>query len=115
MCAALWPDKEDKPTDNPITRAEHEEFARRMEDEHNRQNHRINDLEKQVTEISKLTASVASLAKSVEQMVAEQKNQGDRLKALEGRDGELWRKAVGYVITSVLGIVIGFIFRQIGF
>lgn len=101
--------------DNPITRAEHEEFVRRMDDEHNRQNHRINDLEEKVTEIGKLTASVASLAKSVEQMVAEQKSQGERLKALEGRDGEKWRSAAGYVITSVLGIVIGFIFRQIGF
>lgn len=101
--------------DNAITRAEHEEFVRRMDDEHNRQNHRINDLEEKVTEIGKLTASVASLAKSVEQMVAEQKSQGERLKALEGRDGEKWRSAAGYVLTAVLGIVIGFVFRQFGF
>ena len=101
--------------DNAITRAEHEEFVRRMDDEHNRQNHRINDLEEKVTEIGRLTASVASLAKSVEQMVAEQKSQGERLKALEGRDGEKWRSAAGYVLTAVLGIVIGFVFRQFGF
>ena len=51
--------------DNPITRAEHDEFARRMEDEHSRQNHRINDLEKSIKEIGRLTSSVSSLAKSV--------------------------------------------------
>lgn len=101
--------------ENYISRAEHDEFVRRMDDEHKRQNHRINDLEAKVTEIGKLTASVASIAKSVEQMVAEQKSQGERLKALEGRDGEKWRSAAGYVLTAVLGIVIGFIFRQFGF
>ena len=31
--------------DTPITRAEHEEFRRRMEDEHKRMNHRLGDLE----------------------------------------------------------------------
>ena len=31
--------------DSPITRAEHEEFRRRMEEEHNRQNKRIELLE----------------------------------------------------------------------
>ena len=70
--------------DDPyISRAEHEEFSRR-------------------------------LATSVEDMVKEQEKQGKRLEVLEGRDGEMWRKVVGYIITAVIGIVIGFVFHQVG-
>lgn len=100
--------------DTPITRAEHNEFARRMEDEHHRMNVRIQGVENKVEEIGALTASVASLAKSVEDMVAEQKAQGARLKALEGRDGEMWRKVVGHVVTAVISILLGYIFAQLG-
>ncbi len=39
--------------DTPITRAEHEEFRRRMEDEHKRMNHRLGDLEETVRQIGK--------------------------------------------------------------
>ena len=47
-------------------------------------------------------------------MVEEQKAQGERLETLESRDGEMWRKIVGYVITAILGIIVGYIFKQIG-
>ncbi len=47
-------------------------------------------------------------------MYEEQKQQGERLKILENRDGEMWRKVVGYVITAVVGIVVGFVFNQLG-
>ena len=52
--------------DTPIDRAEHEEFRRRMEDEHKRINHRLTDLEDTVRQIGELTTSVHSLAQSVE-------------------------------------------------
>lgn len=42
------------------------------------------------------------------------KTQGKRLVSLESKDGEMWRKVVGYVITAVIGIVLGFAFTQIG-
>lgn len=58
--------------DTPISRAEHEEFRRRMEDEHKRMNHRLGDLEETVRQIGELTASVQSLAQSVEQMAQSQ-------------------------------------------
>lgn len=47
--------------DTPIDRAEHEEFKRRMEDEHKRINHRLTDLEETVRQIGELTTSVHSL------------------------------------------------------
>ena len=100
--------------DTPITRAEHEEFRRRMEDEHKRMNHRLGDLEETVRQIGELTASVQSLAQSVEQMAQSQSRQETRLEELESRDGEMWRKVVGYVLTAVISVTVGFIFSQIG-
>lgn len=100
--------------DTGISRAEHEEFRRRMEDEHKRINHRIGDLEETVRQIGELTASVEKLAASVEQMAKSQNRQEDRLEELEGRDGEMWRKVTGYIITAVIGIVIGIVFTQFG-
>lgn len=100
--------------DTPITRAEHEEFARRMEDEHHRQNRRIATLEEKVEENSRLTSAVDKLATSVELMAKEQAKQGKRLETLEARDGEMWRKATGYVLTAILSVLVGFIASQIG-
>lgn len=101
--------------DQPITRAEHEEFKRRLEEENSRQDRRIALLEESVSKMGALSTSVEKLALSMESMVREQEKQGKRLKTLESRDGEMWRKAVGYVLTAILGIVIGFVFTQIGF
>lgn len=100
--------------DTPITRAEHEEFRKRLEEENKRQDRRIELLEENVREMSSLTTSVEKLATSMESMVKEQEKQGKRLEVLEGRDGEMWRKVVGYIATAVVGIILGFLFTQIG-
>lgn len=92
----------------------HNEYAQRVAEEHDRQNHRISNLEKAVEENSKLALSIERLTISVQRMVEEQKAQGERLETLESRDGEMWRKIVGYVITAILGIIVGYIFKQIG-
>lgn len=97
-----------------ISRAEHDEFSRRQDEENKRQNKRLDALEVTVREIGTLTTSVAKLAASMESMLKEQERQGERLETLEGRDGEMWRKVTGYIITAVLGIVLGFIFTRIG-
>lgn len=97
-----------------ISRAEHDEFARRQDEENKRQNRRIDLLEESTKQIGDLTASVQKLALSIESMVKEQGQHDKRLAILEGRDGENWRKITGYIITAVVGIVIGFIFKQLG-
>ena len=100
--------------DNPISRAEHEEFRRRLEEENRRQDKRIELLEDNIRELNQLTASVGKLATSIESMVKEQEQQGKRLEALESRDGEMWRKAVAYGATALVGIFIGYIAQQLG-
>ena len=100
--------------DTPITRAEHEEFVKRMEDEDRRQNRRIEILEESVQQFTSLTASVEKLALNMENMLKEQEAQGNRLEALEDRDGEKWRTVTSYVMTTVIGILIGYIFKMLG-
>ncbi len=97
-----------------IGREEHEEFRRRMEDEHKRINHRLEALEETIRQISVLAASVEKLALSEESMAKAQNRQEERLEELEGRDGEMWRKVSGYVLTAVIGIVLGYIFTRLG-
>lgn len=100
--------------DTPITRAEHEEFRRRIEEENVRQNKRIEILEANIVRIESLNVSIEKLAMNMESMLKEQVQQGKRLEILESRDGERWRTVVSYAITAVVGIVIGFVFKQFG-
>lgn len=100
--------------DTPITRAEHEEFRRRIEEENKRQDKRIEILEENAKRIEDLNSSIEKLALNMENMLKEQLKQGKRLEVLEARDGEMWRKVVSYAITAIVGIVIGFLFKQFG-
>lgn len=100
--------------DTPISRAEHEEFAKRMQDEHKRMNHRLCEVEKVIEQNNKLLVSVEKLALNMENMQKELKDQGERLESLESRDGDMWRRVTGYIVTAVIGIVVGYIFKQFG-
>ncbi len=100
--------------DTPITRAEHEEFRRRLEEENSRQNRRITVLEETVRQLNSLTISVEKLALSVESMAREQRSQGIKLETLESRDGEKWRTVSSYVLTAIAGAVAAFILSKIG-
>lgn len=107
--------------DTPITRAEHNEFAQRMQaenkrlaDEDKRQNRRIDELENTVRQIGTLTASVEKLAIGVENMAKAQEQQSDRLEAIEKRDGEMWRTVVSHLATTIIGAIVMYALTQIG-
>ena len=100
--------------DGTITRAEHEEFCRRIDEENRRQNRRIELLEENEKHMRTLTAAVERMASNMESMLKEQERQGKRLETLESRDGEMWRKAVGYAVTFAIGAVLAFLFSQVG-
>lgn len=97
-----------------VGREEHTEFARRIQEEEHRQNRRIELLEESVKQNTALTLSVEKLANNMENMANEQMRQGKRLEVLEGRDGDMWRTVVKYVLTTILGLVIGVVAMQIG-
>lgn len=99
----------------------HKEFEKRMisenerlADEDKRQNKRIDALEDTVRQIGDLTASVKELAVSMKNMAKLQEQQGQDIEELKNRDGEMWRKVMGYIVTAVIGAVITLVFTQIG-
>ena len=83
--------------DEMITRVEHEEFGRRIEERDKRQDKRIELLEESTKRLEALSISIEKLATNMEHMLKEQIQQGERLEALESRDGEMWRKLVSYI------------------
>ena len=99
---------------NYLPMAVHNEYARRMDDEHKRQNKRISDLEEKVEDIGSLTASVESLAKSIEQMAKAQEKQGKRLEVLEQKPAKRWEDLVDKIVWAVAAAVISFILARIG-
>ena len=99
---------------NFLTVAVHNEYARRMEDEHKRQNKRITYLEEKVEDIGTLTASVQSLAKSVEQMAKAQEKQGKRLETLEQKPAKRWESIVEKAILVLVTALVTFALAQLG-
>lgn len=98
-----------------------EEHTKRMEEEDNRQNHRITKLELAIESISSIATSVERLATNMEHMVREQARQGEnlndqseRIRKLEDRDGEMWRKVVSHIVISVISIIIGYFACKLG-
>lgn len=111
-----------------ITRSEHEIFSELMKSENEklkgedtRQNKRLSALETSMQQMNALTVSVERLAASVEAMAKEQlqtnrsiERQGERIGSLENRDGDMWRKVTGHLITVAVGAIVGYIFTKIG-
>ena len=93
---------------------EHEEYAKRIEEEQKRQDKRIEEIEKGQKENNKLLLAVERLAVSMESMQKEQKDQGERLEVLESRDGEKWRKAEWAIISGIIMAVVGYIVGNLG-
>lgn len=99
--------------DSPISRAEHEEFKLRMEEEHKRISKRLSLLEASVGEIQSLAISIEKLAANAEIMCKELTRQGERLDAIESRDGETWRQLKYYGLTAAVSLTLGFLAKSL--
>ena len=80
--------------------------------EDNRQNARINELEKSVSEFHDLALSVNTLATNMEHMLEELRDQGKRLDVIESKDGDMWRSAMKCIVTGIITLVVGFVVGQ---
>ena len=87
-----------------ILRAEHEEFARRIDAENSRQNRRIEVLEESVDRFGRIATSVEKLAVNMEGMLKEQERQGERLNSILA--------AIGSAIGGGLVVAIATIFMK---
>lgn len=90
----------------------HEEFDKRISEEQKRTAKRVSVLEDTVKEISKLASSVEKMAINMQNMYDEQKEQGERLKTLENKDGDMWRSVTKQVVVCIVSAVIGFMMSK---
>lgn len=90
-----------------ITREFHEEFARRIDAENERQNRRLALLEETVRQINDLTVSVKEMAVNMGNMLEEQKKQGERLEKLEREPAETSKQIKQAIITTIVGTAVG--------
>lgn len=81
----------------------HDEFARRIEAEEERQNHRLNNLEDTIKQLTDLTVAVREMATSMSAMKDSLEAQGKRLEVIEKEPGENWKKAVWLVVAAAIG------------
>lgn len=95
--------------DDYITKAEHNEFARRIDEENDRQNHRISILETGQAQINELVSSVKVLAVNMDTMSKELQKQGEKLNEIESRPAKRWETVVACILTGIVGFLLNMI------
>ncbi len=89
-----------------ISRREHDEYVKRMEDEHHRINHRLANLEKIVNQIQEMNSNISELATNMKYILEEQREQGKRLDKIEDEPKTVWdsmKKGVFNAIGTAIG------------
>lgn len=97
--------------DEFVTKAVHDEFARRIDEENDRQNKRLTILEQGQTQINELVSTVKVLAVNMENMAKEQVKQGAKLEEIEGRPAKRWETIIACIITCVVTAAFTYFFK----
>ena len=95
--------------DEFVTKAVHDEFAKRIDEENTRQNHRLSILETGQAQINELVASVKVLAVNMETMSKELQKQGDRLAEIEGKPAKRWETIIACILTGIVGFLLNMV------
>lgn len=96
-----------------FSRREHEEFARRIEEEHDRTNFRLKRLEEHDETNTKTLLAIERLATGVENLQKQVSEQGERLEQIENRDGEAWRNAKWLIATALISGILGYLLNMV--
>ena len=89
------------------TRYEQEQYSQRMEDEHHRQNKRIEILEENYKQLTELTISVREQTMTINTMSQEIKRQGEQISKIVSEPANRWQRIKDKAIDTVVGIIIG--------
>lgn len=71
--------------DDYVTRREHDEFVKRMEEKSERHEKRIDSLEETVKDIGRLATSIEKIATNQDYMIKEQNRQGELLNKAQAK------------------------------
>lgn len=97
-----------------ITRLEFDERNKRIDDENNRQNHRLDKLEKIADQLTDMAASIKTMAVTMQGMQKEQERQGKRLDDIERKPADNWNQLVYSIIAMVATAAITYIITKGG-
>lgn len=86
-----------------IERHEHDEFVKRMEAEHTRQNKRIKKLEDDMQEQLDLVRAVDRMSINMESMLKEQVKQGEEIKELKEVPMKNWNTVKSSILSAIGG------------
>jgi len=100
--------------DDYISRGEYNAEIKRIDDENNRQNHRLDNIEKIVDKINDLAASIREMTASLTAVQKEMEKQGQRLEAIESEPRENWKTLMRTAITVIVSAIVGFFLAKGG-
>ena len=100
--------------DDYITRPEHDEFKKRLEDEESRQNRRLEVIENRVDKLIDMQASLAVMQAGIDSISESVKRIGTEVDALKSEPAQNWHKAVWIVFTVIVTAVITYILSKAG-
>ena len=97
-----------------VTRFEYEERQKRIDDENNRQNHRIDKLETITDQIADMAASIKAMVVTMQAMQKEQEEQGKRLTDIEKKPADNWNQLVYSLIAMIATAAVTYILTKGG-
>lgn len=97
-----------------ITRFEVDERLKRVDDENNRQNHRLDKLEKIADQLTEMAASIKAMVVTMQAMQKEQEEQGKRLTDIEKKPADNWDKLVYSIVAMIATAAVTYIITKGG-
>lgn len=95
-----------------------EEIALKLQettDKSNRNEGRIKKLEGEHEVLQKLATSVAVMAEQIKTMNSNVQTLNSKVDKLEEKPAKRWDGLIDKIIMTIVGLIVGFIFAQIGF
>ena len=89
-----------------ISRAEHNEYVKRMEDEHKRINKRLEKCEKISDQMQQMNSNISELATNMKHLLDEQIEQRKRLDRIEDEPKNAWA-SIKKGLFNAIGATIG--------
>lgn len=97
-----------------ITRHEYMERIGRSDDRMHEFDRRLSRVEEFGKELNAMAVTMQGILKTLENMQAEQKEQGDRLKKIEEEPADKWRKFTWNIFACIVTGIVGFILAKGG-
>lgn len=94
---------------------EHEKRLTEVEARAKSNAHRLDEVEKRQDNLDKLVVSVEKLAIKEQNVENDVKEIKTDVKTLTNKSGKRWDGLIDKIITTIVAIIVGFIFAKVGF